>query len=266
MTPVWTLVSGKGGVGKSTLAASLAVGLAKRRKPVVLVDMDTGLRNQDMLLGLENRVVFDLIDVIDGSATLDQALVQDPLRPKLTLLSSSQIHDPASIALEEFRMIIDALRERFDYVIIDCPSGIGSSFRLCSAVATEIIICTTPDEIALRDADRVAGLLRQYNKTLLWLVVNRVRPEWVQRRSMYTPKVISQTLDVPLVGVMYEDEEILRCQLARKTVIESDARVWQIADGILRRMMGEDVPLEELPEPALKRGFWARLFGRRKAG
>ena len=113
MTPVWTIVSGKGGVGKSTLAASLAVGLAKRKLPAVLIDMDTGLRNQDMLLGLENRIMFDLVDVVDGSATLDQALVQDPLRPKLTLLSSSQIHEGAVLSLEEFRPIVDALRQRF---------------------------------------------------------------------------------------------------------------------------------------------------------
>lgn len=263
MTPVWTIVSGKGGVGKSTLAASLAVGLAKRKMRVVLIDMDTGLRNQDMLLGLENRVVFDLIDVIDGNATLDQALVQDALRPTLTLLSSSQIHEAAAIALEEFRVIIDTLRERFSYVIIDCPSGIGAAFRLCSAVASDVIVCTTPDEIAIRDADRVVGLLRQRGDQPLWLVINRIRADWVRRRSMYSPKVIAQTLDVPLVGALNEDEEVLRCQIARKTVIESDAMIWQTMDDILRRLLGEKVPFEDLPEFEKKPGFWARLFGKK---
>ena len=264
MTPIWTIVSGKGGVGKSTLAASLAVGLAKRKKPVVLVDMDTGLRNQDMLLGLENRVMFDLVDVVDGNATLEQALVHDPTRPNLTLLSSSQIHEGAVVALEALSPVIDTLRGRFSHVIIDCPPGVGASFRLCGAVATEVIVCVTPDEIALRDADRAVGLLRHRGNPPLWLVVNRVRADWVRNRSMYAPQVIAQTLDVPLAGILYEDEEVLRCQLARKAVIESDAVIWQTMDDILRRLLGEKVPFTGLPEPETSRGAGSRPSRKRR--
>jgi len=264
MAPVWTIVSGKGGVGKSTLAASLAVGLAKRRLPVVLIDMDTGLRNQDMLLGLENRVMFDLVDVVDGNAELDQALVHDPLRPNFALLSSSQIHEGAAVSLESFRRIVDVLRERFAHVIVDCPPGVGISFRMCTAVATDVIVCVTPDEVALRDADRVAGLLRQHGNPALWLVVNRLRADWVRNRSMYAPNVIAQTLDIPLAGALYEDEEVLRCQIARKAVIESDAVIWQLADEILRRLLGEKVPFKGLPQPGGPKESGKRFFGKKR--
>lgn len=264
LAPVWTIVSGKGGVGKSTLAASLAVGLAKRRLPVVLIDMDTGLRNQDMLLGLENRVMFDLVDVVDGNAALDQALVQDPLRPNFALLSSSQIHEGAALSLEAFQPIIHTLRQRFAHVIIDCPPGVGMSFRLCTAVATDVIVCITPDEIALRAADRVAGLLRRRGNPTLWLVVNRLRADWVRNRSMYAPNVIAQTLDIPLAGTLYEDEEVLRCQIARKAVIESDTVIWQIMDDILRRLLGEKVPFKGLPEPESPRESDKWLFGKKR--
>ncbi len=265
MTPVWTIVSGKGGVGKSTLAASLAAGLAKRKRKVVLIDMDTGLRNQDMMLGLENRVVYDLVDVVDGNATLEQALVQDQLRPNLTLLSSSQIHDSAVISPPEFQTVIEALSERFAHIIIDCPSGISTAFRTCTAAATEVVVVTTPDEIALRDADRVLGLLRQRGNPPTSLVVNRIRTDWVLQRNMYTPKVISQTLDVPLIGVLPEDEEVQRCLIARKAVIESDAQIWQTMDDIVRRLLGERVPLNDLPDPERKPGLWARLFGKKRS-
>jgi len=260
---VWTIVSGKGGVGKSTLAASLAVGLAKRKQPVVLIDMDTGLRNQDMLLGLENRVMFDLVDVVDGNAELAQALVHDPLRPNLTLLSSSQIHEGAALSLEAFDPVIQQLRQRFAHVIIDCPPGVGASFRVCTAVATDVIVCITPDEIAMRDADRVVGLLRQRGNPALWLVVNRLRADWVRSRSMYAPQVIAQTLDIPLTGVLYEDEEVLRCQIARKAVIESDAVIWQTMDEILRRLLGERLPFTGLPEPDDQSGKRRRRRGKK---
>lgn len=246
MIPIWAIVSGKGGVGKSTLAASLAVGLAKRKKNVVLMDMDTGLRNLDMMLGLENRVVFDLVDVIDGNASLEQAFVQEKLRPHLRLLSSSQIHDPATITLKDFLPIIEALKQRSEHIIIDVPSGIGSCFQMCTTVATEVIIVTTPDDIALRDADRVIGLLRQDGNQPLSLVVNRIRRDWVAQRIMYAPEVVSQTLDVPLVGTIDEDEEVLRCLIARKTVIESDGEAWQTMDNILRRLIGEKIPMQEI--------------------
>jgi len=264
MTPVWTVVSGKGGVGKSTLAASLAVGLAKRKLPVVLVDMDTGLRNLDMMLGLENRVMFDLVDVVDGNAELDQALVLDPLRPNLALLNSSQIHEGAALALEAFGPIVDTLRQRFAHVIIDCPSGVGASFRVCTAVATDVIVCVTPDETAMRDADRVVGLLRQRGNQTLWLVVNRIRADWVRRRTMYAPSVIAQTLDVPLAGVLHEDEEVLRCQTARKAVIESDAVIWQTMDEIVRRLLGERVPFVGLPEPDGSKEPGKPRFGKKR--
>ena len=262
MVPVWTVVSGKGGVGKSTLCASLAAGLARRGLRVVLLDMDTGLRNLDMLLHIENRVIFDLVDVVDGEADLAQALVADRQRPGLFLLSSSQIHDAAAISREDFEAVLRTLRESFDHILIDCPSGIGHSFRLCTQAATDAIVVTTPDEIAMRDADRVLGLLRQREGIAAHLVVNRVRPDWVAARAAYSPQVIAQTLDARLAGYLREDEEVLRCLIERRLLIESDTVLWQEVDAILRRLLGERIPIPDIVPAEPRRGFWARLFGR----
>ncbi len=259
MTPVWAVISGKGGVGKSVIAASLAVGLASRAYKVVLIDMDTGLRNLDLMLGLENRVLFDLVDIMDGHATLAQALVVDKQRPNLALLSTSQIHTPQTITEEFFCRLMDQLRGKFDYIVMDCPSGVDYTFGLAMRVMTDAVIVTHSDDIAMRDADRVVGLLRHRTDIDLHLVVNRVRPDWVSERLQYTPEAVAQTLDVPLVGVLYEDDEVARCVIARRPIIESDGKTWEQMDAALRRMMGEAAPIDAQGK-GHPQGFLRRLL------
>ncbi|MDR3051025.1 MAG: septum site-determining protein MinD [Oscillospiraceae bacterium] len=265
MTPVWAVVSGKGGVGKSIIAVSLAVGLASRGHRVVLMDMDTGLRNLDLMLGLENRVLFDLVDVMDEHATLEQALVVDKQRPNLSLLSTSQIAVPSAIAATFFKRLVNMLRTRFAYVIIDCPSGVGHTFTLCMDVITDAIVVTTSDDIAIRDADRVVGMIRsrgaerpgEEGPTRLHLIINRIRPDWVARRMQYPPEVVARTIDAPLAGALLEDDEVPRCLIARRPIIEGDGKTWETMDAILRRLMGENIPLPSMMGER-------RLFGKRR--
>ncbi len=213
---VWAFLSGKGGTGKSTVALCAAAGLAAEGLNTVLVDADAGVRNLDMMLGLENRVVYDLLDVIEEEATLAQALVTVKEAPGLSLICASQTREPQAMKGEAFHRILEMLARRFAHVLIDCPTGIGPLAQEAMASADEAVLVTTPDDVALRDADRTAGLLSQRGGARARVVVNRVREELVRRGLQYPPETVAATLDAKLLCAIPEDEEILRWALSRR--------------------------------------------------
>jgi septum site-determining protein MinD len=256
------LTSGKGGVGKTTTTANLGAALAKRGHRVVLVDADIGLRNLDLVLGLEKRIVFDLVEVVEGRCQLRQALIKDKRFETLAILPAAQTRDKTAVSEIQFARVIDELAETCDYVLIDCPAGIEHGFRNAIAGAAEAIVVTTPEVSAIRDADRVIGKLRERGLPFR-LVVNRIRPEMVRTGDMLSIDDVSEILGGDLLGIVPDDEEIIdTTNRGEPVVLTPDSRLAIIYEKIARRLEGEAVPLTVLTAP----GFFSRLFGQRKAG
>ncbi len=210
MGTVYVVTSGKGGVGKSTAVANIGAGLALEGKKVVLIDADIGLRNLDLIMGLENRIVFDLVDVVEKKCrSYRQALIRDKRFKSLFLLPASQSRDKDAVTPEQMRELCDELRENFDYVLIDCPAGIEHGFQNAIAGADEAIVVTNPEVSAVRDADRVIGLLEAHEKGEPSLLINRMREEMVRRDQMLAVEDIVEILNVEIIGIVPEDDRIL---------------------------------------------------------
>ena len=256
------VTSGKGGVGKTTTTANLGAALAKRGHRVILVDADIGLRNLDLVLGLEKRIVFDLVEVAEGRCQLRQALIKDKRFESLSILPAAQTRDKDAITEEQFAGIVKQAAEQADYVLIDCPAGIEAGFRNAIAGAAEAIVVTTPEVSAIRDADRVVGKLND-KKLPIRLIVNRLRPEMVRTGDMLTVEDVCEILSVELVGIVPDDEEIIdTTNKGEPVVLDESARLRPVYDKIARRLEGEMVPFTNFDSP----GFFGRLFGALKAG
>ncbi|GAC1411530.1 MAG: septum site-determining protein MinD [Candidatus Velthaea sp.] len=256
------LTSGKGGVGKTTTTANLGAALAQRGKRVVLVDADIGLRNLDLVLGVEKRIVFDLVEVVEGRCQLRQALIKDKRFESLQILPAAQTRDKTSVSELQFAEIIAQLAEMCDYVLIDCPAGIEHGFRNAIAGAAEALIVTTPEVSAIRDADRVIGKLRERGLPIR-LIVNRIRPEMVRSGDMMSVDDVCDILGVELAGIVPDDEEIIdTTNRGEPVVLSTESRLAAIYDKIARRLDGEIVAFTALNAP----GFFGKLFGQRKAG
>ena len=256
------LTSGKGGVGKTTTTANLGAALAQRGKRVVLVDADIGLRNLDLVLGLEKRIVFDLVEVVEGRCQLRQALIKDKRFESLQVLPAAQTRDKTSVSELQFAGVIAQLAEMCDFVLIDCPAGIEHGFRNAIAGAAEALIVTTPEVSAIRDADRVIGKLRERGLPIR-LIVNRIRPEMVRSGDMMSVDDVCDILGVELAGIVPDDEEIIdTTNRGEPVALISDSRLAAIYEKIARRLDGEIVPFTQLNAP----GFFGKLFGQRKAG
>jgi septum site-determining protein MinD len=254
------LTSGKGGVGKTTTTANLGATLAKRGHRVVLVDADIGLRNLDLVLGVEKRIVFDLVEVVEGRCQLRQALIKDKRIETLSVLPAAQTRDKTAITELQFAKVVEDLGEFADFVLIDCPAGIEHGFRNAIAGAGEAIVVTTPEVSAIRDADRVIGKLHERGLPLR-LIVNRVRPEMVRSGDMLSVEDVTDILSAELLGVVPDDEEIIdTTNRGEPIALNPDARLALIYDKIARRLEGELVPFTTFSAP----GFFGRLF--RKAG
>ena len=209
MSRIIVVTSGKGGVGKSTSSANLGMALAKLGRKVVLVDADFGLRNLDLLLGLENRVVYTALEVIGRECKLDQALVKDKRQPNLSLLAAPQTRNKTAITAAHMKALVEVLSRYFDYVLVDCPAGIETGFQNAIAGAKEAIIVTTPEISAVRDADRVIGLLEANRIKDIKLIINRLRPAMIQNNDMMGVEDVLEILSVKLLGVIPEDEQVI---------------------------------------------------------
>ena len=265
MSEVYVITSGKGGVGKTTTTSNLGAGLALQDKKVVLVDADIGLRNLDVVMGLENRIVFDLVDVIEGNCRLKQALIKDKRYPNLHLLPAAQTKDKNAVSTQQMKKLCDQLREEFDYIIIDCPAGIEQGFKNAIAGADKAIVVATPEISAVRDADRIIGLLEAADLRNPMLILNRIKPKMVQRGDMMSLEDVTEILAIDVLGVVPEDEHVVvSTNRGEPAVADPNAMAGQAYRNITRRILGETVPLMNL-EPNSGVGAWfKKLFGNRK--
>ncbi|AYO30975.1 MAG: septum site-determining protein MinD [Thermoanaerobacteraceae bacterium] len=250
MSQVLVITSGKGGVGKTTTTANIGTGLAlyKHRK-VVMVDADIGLRNLDVVMGLENRIVYDLVDVTHGICRLKQALIKDKRFENLYLLPAAQTKDKTAVTPDQMKKLCDELRKDFDYVLIDCPAGIEQGFKNAIAGADKAIIVTTPEVSAVRDADRIVGLLEASGFEEPKLLINRIRPDMVKRGDMMNIDDMIDILAIELLGVVPEDEKIVvSTNRGEPAVADEASRAGQAYRNITRRIEGEDVPLMTIEE------------------
>jgi septum site-determining protein MinD len=266
MGEVIVITSGKGGVGKTTTAANLGTGLSLLGKKVVLVDTDIGLRNLDVVMGLENRIVYDLVDAVEGTCRLKQALIKDKRFDGLYLLPAAQTRDKNSITPEQMVKLCEDLSEEYDYIIIDCPAGIEQGFKNAIAGADRAVVITTPEVSAVRDADRIIGLLEANEIKNPALIVNRVRPDMVKKGDMMSIEDIIDILAIQLVGVVPDDENIIiSTNRGEPAVSEKKSMAGQAYRNITRRILGEDVPFMDLAGQGNFIAKVKKLFGFRSA-
>ena len=257
MREVYVVTSGKGGVGKTTTTANLGAGLALKGKKVVLIDADIGLRNLDVVMGLENRIVYDIINVIEGNARLRQALIKDKRYNNLCLLPAAQTRDKNAITPAQMKEVCDELKKDFDFVLIDCPAGIEQGFKNAIAGADKAIVVTTPEVSAVRDADRIIGLLEANGIKDPMLVLNRIKPNMVKRGEMMALEDVSEVLAIDVLGVVPDDEGIvISTNKGEPCVADKKSFAGQAFREIVRRMLGENLPLMDL-EP--NTGFMSRM-------
>lgn len=253
------ITSGKGGVGKTTTTANLGTGLAMLGKRVALVDADIGLRNLDVVMGLENRIVYDLVDVVEGTCKLKNALIKDKRTEGLYLLPAAQTRDKTSVTSDQMIQLINALKQEFDYVLIDCPAGIEHGFKNAIIAADKALVVTVPEVSAVRDADRIIGLLMANEVTYIRLLLNRLRADMVERGDMLNIEDTLEILSVDLIGIVPEDENIIRSSnIGEPIVMDDTAEAGKAYRNIVHRVLGEEVPLLELKN---KDTFFSKVAG-----
>ncbi len=258
MSEVIVVTSGKGGVGKTTATANIGTGLAKLNKKVVMIDTDIGLRNLDVVMGLENRIVYNLVDVIEGNCRRKQALIKDKRYPNLYLLPSAQTRDKTAVTPEQMKKLTDDLREYFDYILLDCPAGIEQGFKNAIAGADRAIVVTTPEVSAIRDADRIIGLLEANDIKKIELLINRLRMDMIRRGDMMSVDDVVEILAANLVGAVPDDESVVISTNQGEPLAGDDTRAGQAFLNICRRITGESVPLMDLSRPE---SFFSRVSG-----
>nr|WP_317343146.1 septum site-determining protein MinD [Blautia caecimuris] len=256
MGEVIVITSGKGGVGKTTTVANIGTGLAMMGKKAVVVDTDIGLRNLDVVLGLENRIVYNLVDVISGSCRLKQALIHDRRHPELFLLPSAQTKDKSAVSPEQMIKLTEELREEFDYVLLDCPAGIEQGFKNAVAGADKALVVTTPEVSAIRDADRIIGLLEAGGLRDIHLIINRLRPDMIARGDMMSVDDVIEILAVDLIGTIPDDEQIVVAANQGEPLSGKKSQAEEEYKNICRRLLGEEVPFMEIRQ---KKDMFRRL-------
>jgi septum site-determining protein MinD len=259
MSRIIVITSGKGGVGKTTVTSNLGMAIAKLGRRVALVDADFGLRNLDLLLGLENRVVYTAVDVLAGQCRLEQALVKDKRQEGLVLLPAAQSRTKEAVSPDQMKKLVGALTQKYEYVIIDSPAGIEMGFQNAIAAAQEALIVTTPEIAAVRDADRVVGLLEAQGIKRIHLIINRLKPKMVQAEQMMSVQDVQELLAVPLIGVIPDDERVIvASNRGEPLVLAENISLPAVAvTNIARRLEGEKVPFLDLM--AEYDGFFNRI-------
>ena len=262
MGEVIVITSGKGGVGKTTTTANIGTGLAQLDKKVVLIDTDIGLRNLDVVMGLENRIVYNLVDVVEGNCRAKQAMIKDKKYSNLFLLPSAQTRDKTSVSPEQMKQLVDELREEFDYILLDCPAGIEQGFKNAIAGADRALIVTTPEVSAIRDADRIIGLLQAAEIKKIDLIVNRIRMDMVKRGDMLSVEDVLDILAIDLIGIVPDDEAIVVATNEGEPLVGKDSQAGRAYANICRRVLGEEVDFMKFEDE----GFFKKLVNLIKRG
>ena len=258
MSEVIVITSGKGGVGKTTSTANIGTGLAKLGKSVVMIDTDIGLRNLDVVMGLENRIVYNLVDVVEGNCRMKQALIKDKRYNNLCLLPSAQTRDKTAVNPEQMKKLIEELKPEFDYILLDCPAGIEQGFKNAIAAADRALIVTTPEVSAIRDADRIIGLLEANDIHKINLIVNRLRMDMVKRGDMMSIEDVTDILGIPILGAIPDDAQIVVSTNQGEPIVGMNPFAGQAYLNICRRVLGQEVPLMDLEK---SRGIFSRFQG-----
>jgi septum site-determining protein MinD len=254
---VITITSGKGGVGKTTTTTNIAVALAAANQKVVCIDGDIGLRNLDVVLGLENRIVYDLVDVVEGRCRLRQAMIRDKRLPELYLIPAAQTRDKNAVSPSDMIRLCDELRPEVDWILIDSPAGIERGFRNAIAPADQILVVTNPEVSAVRDADRIIGLIEAEEKGPAKLVLNRVNSILVKRGDMLNAQDVLDLLAIELIGVVPEDEAVVvSTNRGQPVALDGKSKAGTAFQNIARRLQGEQVPFMTLDD---KDDFFSRL-------
>ncbi len=246
MSEVIVITSGKGGVGKTTATANLGAGLAGMNFKTVVIDTDIGLRNLDVVMGLENRIVYNMVDVVEGNCRLKQALIRDKRYPCLYLLPSAQTRDKSAVTPEQMIKLTGDLREQFDYILLDCPAGIEQGFKNAVAGADRAIVVTTPEVSAIRDADRIIGLLEAREIPRIDLLINRLRMDMIRKGDMMSVDDVVEILAVNLIGAVPDDESVIVSANHGEPSVGSGSLAGDAFSNICRRITGEAVPLLDL--------------------
>ena len=258
MGEIIVVTSGKGGVGKTTTTANIGAGLSRLGKKVLVIDTDLGLRNLDVVMGLENRIVYNLVDVIEGGCRLKQAMISDKRHENLYLLPSAQTKDKSAITPEQMIKLTNELRDEFDYVLLDCPAGIEQGFQNAIAGADRAFVVTTPEVSSIRDADRIIGLLEQNHMKKLNLIINRIRMDMVKRGDMMSAADVVDILGIPLLGIVPDDESVVIATNQGEPLVDSDTPAGRAYGNVVRRVMGEEVPFLNFEKGI---SFWTKVTG-----
>lgn len=265
MCEVIVVTSGKGGVGKTTTTANVGSGLAQMGYKVLLIDTDIGLRNLDVVMGLENRIVYNLVDVIEGKCRIKQALIRDKRYAGLYLLPCAQTKDKTAVNEGQMRSLIYKLKEDFDYILLDSPAGIEQGFQNAIAGATRALVVTTPEVSAIRDADRIIGLLEANECKQIDLIINRIRYDLVKRGDMMTTDDVVDILAIPLIGVVPDDENVVIATNRGEPLVGSSSLAGRAYRNICYRVIGKSVPNETNQKTSLFYKF-AEMFHKNKEG
>ena len=250
MSEVIVVTSGKGGVGKTTTSANVGTGLAAMGKKVILIDTDIGLRNLDVVMGLENRIVYNLVDVVEGNCRIKQAIIRDKRYPTLFLLPSAQTKDKSAVNPSQMVRMISHLRDQFDYIILDCPAGIAGADRA--------LVVTTPEVSAIRDADRIIGLLEANEIHRMDLIINRIRQDMIRRGDMMSSEDVVDILSLPLIGRVPDDENVVIATNQGEPLVGSNTLAGKAYQNICYRIIGEEVPFMDFDKGV---SFWTRVTG-----
>ena len=261
MGEVIVITSGKGGVGKTTTTANIGIDLSSAGKKVLVIDTDLGLRNLDVVLGLENRIVYNLVDVIESKCRLKQAVIKDTRFENLYLLPSAQTKDKTSVSPEQMKKLIDELKDDYDFILLDCPAGIEQGFKNAIAGAQRSIVVTTPEVSSIRDADRIIGLLEASGIRKNELLINRLRVDMVRRGDMMSVEDVVDILAIDLIGVVPDDESIVIATNEGEPLVGSDTQAGRAFANICHRVLGEEVPIMEFETEGILKKI-ANLFKR----